>query len=111
MARRSKSIRDIYRQLERIEALAGGVNLNAQLKRATNNPRMQNRYDIAASAAKKYANNIQNTKAWRDAFEKGAAWERAGRIVRNEASERTAGYALADVTKVSSRTYMGLAMG
>lgn len=102
--RRTKSIRDIARQENRITRALGGFNAPAS-------PRMGR----VLAAAQRYYNNIERGTAWNRAFQN--AYDRRlsqDPYLRTEervANARTAGYAAADNVQIPQRIYMGLNNG
>lgn len=101
--RRTKSIRDIANQENRITRALGGVNAEAS-------PRMAR----VLRAAQRYYNNIERTPAWQNAFNE--ARDRAlsspfANTTEARANAQTLGFAAADRVQVPQRTYMGLNEG
>lgn len=92
--RRKKSIIDLERQVRRISSYAQRKGI----------------LDRVEGALNRYANNIQRSKQWKDAFEQGKR-ERLSSYDYTPNSENTFGYGRADSLKVDRNVYMGLSNG
>lgn len=94
MARRTKSLNNIADQLERIKG-------SGNSRRITQ----------AGAIAKRYMNNIEKSKQWKETYNKAMndyASTHPSFFHSTLGDAKTAGYAAADNLRVSQRTYMGL---
>lgn len=116
MAKRTKSVEDIERQLRRIQELEP-ANYRTPHNRMTAGERVQanadaerysNRVRKALGISLKYIDNIRKTKKWQSMYRKDAPNAQAQ---GNPNSPYAYGWERADSTKFGSNVYMGLANG